>query len=111
MMLWKMQAEPFALASISSEPDGEGGEVVSIAYSMPFSGSIELVRQRATEADANRPGGFLSLTCDTELQFGDVVKRLSDGKSFKVASDVRKSHAAMSFSFWRCQVEEVLPIE
>ena len=115
MMLWKMQAEPFALASIASEPDGEGGflpavwvDGASFKAAITFNSSMEA---RTAEKQGVTSRYTITAPLNAKLEYHDVVRRLRDGKIFRITSDGDdvQTPASASFQFLQVEAEEWIP--
>ena len=72
------------------EPDGSGGKKTVWEDSNPLSAAI--IRDTSTEARIAEAAGTVetytvTVSRSVHLKYHDVIKRLSDGKTFRITSD------------------------
>lgn len=89
-MLYERFYEPCELMEYVSEQDGEGGWKSGWTGTSNFEAAVVL--DTSTEARIAESAGMsrtYTVTCPigTDLGFGSVFKRVSDGKAFRVTSD------------------------
>ena len=103
--------EPFELLKATREPDGEGGHRNIWEADSVFMAAI--VHQSTGEirrAEAEHLSKVFSVFTDkiVQLQHQAVIRRCSDGKTFRITSDGRdrQTPACASFSFARVTAEE-----
>lgn len=77
-----------------SQPDGSGGHVTTWAEGEPFRAAIN--RDTSTEARIAEAAGTVEMYTVTvsrsvHLAYHAVIKRLSDGKTFRITSDNTES--------------------
>lgn len=93
----------------SSVSDGQGGFVTEYVDGALFSAAINLDESIAT-AIANKDGVKAVYTVTTPinavLKFGDIIKRVEDGKVFRVVGKENKTPKISSFQFNTVKVEE-----
>lgn len=90
MSLLSEKTEPCAYINKAIVPDGEGGMVTTWTDGAQFNAAIRL--DSSMQARIGAVAGVTALyTVITprvvNLQFHDVIKRLSDGKIFRITSD------------------------
>lgn len=90
MSLLLSSLEPFAMLDKTIVPDGYGGFMPTWKQGVEFEASA--IFDTSVEARVGAVQGVTSLYTITtsraiNLQYHDVVKRLSDGKTFRVTSD------------------------
>lgn len=89
-MLFETFMEPCVLMERKRVPDGEGGFVVSWTEGAEIEAAI--IMDNSTEARAAEHDGMTSVYTVTTrptaaLDYHDVIKRLSDGRIFRITSD------------------------
>lgn len=107
--LFERMAVPCAIVSRAEAPDGEGGRAVSWEDGEEFPAAV--VHDSSSEARVAERDGAVSgytITCARDLRFGDVVRRLSDGRCFRVTSDAADgaAPACATFAFNQCSAVE-----
>ena len=122
-MLYEQMAQPCILLRARSEPDGEGGFVRVWHEDEAFAASLHRgsgseewrfsVRRRSAQDIGGRQREAVSwlVTTAYALQTGDVFRRVSDGRVFRVCSagtDVYPPDSA-GFFFYQCAAEELDP--
>lgn len=104
MTLYERMMEPFAFMEKVRVPDGEGGYTTTWTVGAEFSAHAAF--DTSIEARTGAAAGVSSLYTVTApkavaLEYHDVIKRISDGKIFRVTSDgddvVTPSMSTMSF--------------
>lgn len=90
MSLLDTQMEKFRYMNMSREPDGEGG--ISVVWSDGAEFTANIRHDNSTQEKIAEKMGVTSLyTVTTKkdicLKFPDVIKRISDGKIFRITSD------------------------
>ena len=90
MSLIDSMSVPCVFMVSTKTPDGSGGYVTKWAEGEPFSAAI--VRDNSTEARIAEAAGTVSVYTVTvpravHLPFHSVIKRLTDGKVFRITSD------------------------
>lgn len=92
-------------------PDGEGGWTTAWAAGAEFDAAIVLdTTMQARRAEAEGVTSVYTVTTDRSLplDFHDVFRRLSDGRTFRVTSDSTDKHTpdVASFQFSQATAEE-----
>lgn len=91
--------EGYVLQDKKREPDGYGGVTETWSDSVTFEGAM--VQDTSIEARSAAASGLTSTyTLTTKrnmvLQYGDHIRRISDGKLFRVTSDGREKKSPLS---------------
>lgn len=107
MSLFHDSLERCVLLDKSRKPDGEGGFTETYTESIEFDAAIDF--NSSMQARIGQKSGVTSLyTVSYErgirLDYHDVFKRLSDGKTFRVTSDGDDKHTPPMASFQFSQV-------
>lgn len=108
-MIWREQMEEFERLAPADVEDGEGGfvpawdpiDVVMCAFSRTMAGE-------SSEGASERPLDRASAVTDKPVLYGDVLRRRSDGETFRcVGGGFAGSEApsCATFSFCRCELE------
>ena len=109
--LYEAMFEPFCYVEKTRVPDGEGGTIITWRDGAEF--QAHAAYDSSIEARTGATAGVSSLytvtaPVSTHLEYHDVVKRLKDGKVFRVTSDgddvVTPEQA--TFSFLQVTAEE-----
>lgn len=90
MSLINVMTENFIILECAEESDGRGGYTTSYTDGDAFSGALTHERTKSTTEGGKRvisSNYTLTTTRDIELSFGDVFRRVSDDKTFRVTSD------------------------
>lgn len=111
MTLFEEMYEPFCYMEKTRVPDGESGTITTWREGMEFRGhaAFDTSIEARTGAAAGVSSRYtLTAPVSVPLEYHDIVKRISDGKIFRVTSDgddvVTPSMA--TFSFHRVEAEE-----
>jgi hypothetical protein len=111
MSLFEEFMTPCVLVEKTRTPDGEGGFVTEWNETVEFNAAI--VHDGTTAARVAEHEGMSSTYTITSaknapLEFHDVVKRISDGKYFRVTSDGTDEQTpdVATFSFSQVSAEE-----
>lgn len=111
MTLFESMYKPFCYMEKTRVPDGEGGTITTWRDGVEFQGHAAF--DTSIEARTGAAAGVSSLYTVTvpktvALEYHDVIKRLEDGKIFRITSDgddvVTPENA--SFSFLQVTAEE-----
>ena len=115
MSLLTQAMEDVVLMEKKREPDGEGGflpavwvDGASFKAAITFNSSMEA---RAAEKDGVTSLYTVTVPKNAKLEYHDVIKRLEDGKVFRITSDGDDKMTPESASFQVIQVtaEEWIP--
>lgn len=111
MSLLDSAMEDVILLSKQSEPDGEGGFITNWAESVKFKAAITFdASMESRIAEKQGVTSRYTVTCplNAKLEYRDVIKRISDGKIFRITSDGddKKTPKSASFSFRQVSAEE-----
>lgn len=93
-------------------PDGEGGFTTSWAEGAPFQAAVTYdgsMQARRAEKEGVTSLYTITTAKNAKLEFHDVLKRLSDGKIFRVTSDgddMQTPDAAMFGQYSQVSAEE-----
>lgn len=92
-------------------PDGEGGWITNWTTGIEFDAAIVMdTTMQARVAESEGMTSIYTVTTDKSLplDFHDVFKRLSDGKTFRVTSDSsdKETPDVASFQFHQVSAEE-----
>lgn len=112
MALYESMYEAFRYMEKTRQPDGEGGYITTWAEGAEFQAHARF--DTSIEARTGAVSGVSSLYTitapkTTELEYHDVIKRVSDGKIFRVTSDgddVVTPVVAQGMSFLQVTAEE-----
>lgn len=83
-------SERFAFMNKARVPDGEGGYSVKWTEGAEFNAAMPLdtsLAARVAEAEGVTNVYTITVSKDIQLEFHDVIKRLSDGAYFRITSD------------------------
>ena len=111
MSLLTQAMEDVVLMEKKREPDGEGGFITEWKDGVKFQAAITF--DSSMQARTAQKQGVTSLYTITtgknaKLDFHDVIRRVSDGKIFRITSDGDDKHtpASASFQFLQVSAEE-----
>lgn len=111
MSLLSNEMEPVVLMERKRTPDGVGGFVTSWVEGAQFKAAITY--DDSTEARIGEKQGVTNRytvlsPLNAKLEYHDVIKRLSDGKIFRITSDGDDSHthSVASFQVSKVSAEE-----
>lgn len=101
----------FVLLDKQSMPDGEGGFIVSWVDSVIFKAAVTFdtsIESRIAEKQGVTSRYTVTTNKNAKLQYHDIIRRLSDGKVFRVTSDGddKQTPKAASFQFLQVTAEE-----
>ena len=87
-------AVKFCLMNKTKIPDGESGFILIWTDGPEFEATMRI--DRSTEAQVARAQGLITgitffVGKTVELEYDDKIKRLSDGKTFRITSDPHKT--------------------
>ena len=115
MSLLTQAMEDVVLMEKKREPDGEGGFTTDWVDGVQFKAAINF--DSSMEARTAEKAGVTSLYTVTvplncKLEYHDTLKRLRDGKVFRVTSDGddKITPASASFQFIQVTAEEWTPV-
>ena len=115
MSLLTQAMEDVVLMEKKREPDGEGGflpaglvDGTSFKAAITFNSSMEA---RTAEKHGVTSRYTITAPLNAKLEYHDVLKRLRDGKFFRVTSDGDdvQTPASASFQFLQVEAEEWVP--
>ena len=116
MSLLTQAMEDVVLMEKKREPDGEGGflpavwvDGASFKAAITFNSSMEA---RTAEKQGVTSRYTITAPLNAKLEYHDVLKRLRDGKVFRVTSDGddKITPASASFQFAQVTAEEWTPV-
>ena len=90
MSMIEESMEPVCFMEKTRTPDGEGGFITAWTEGTEFKASITFdTSMQARIADKQGVSSIYTVTTakNAHLEFHDVIKRLSDGKIFRITSD------------------------
>ena len=95
-------------------PDGEGGFTTDWADGVQFKAAITFnssMEARTAEKQGVTSRYTITAPLNAKLEYHDVLKRLRDGKIFRVTSDGDdvQTPASASFQFLQVEAEEWIP--
>ena len=95
-------------------PDGEGGFTTDWAEGVQFKAAITFntsMEARTAEKQGVTSRYTITAPLNAKLEYHDVVRRLRDGKIFRVTSDGDdvQTPASASFQFLQVEAEEWIP--
>ncbi len=101
----------FVLLDKQSMPDGEGGFIVSWVESVIFKAAVTFdtsIESRIAEKQGVTSRYTVTTNKNAKLQYHDIIRRLSDGKVFRITSDGddKQTPKAASFQFLQVTAEE-----
>lgn len=101
MQLWEMRQEDCVIMDKTTVPDGSGGVITTWTEGAPFKAAIVPSGTQA-QLVALQKGwkGSYDVTTTKSIVFyaGDIFKRVSDGKTFRVTEDGRDNYTPESAS-------------
>ena len=111
MSLLEKAMEDVVLMEKHREPDGEGGFITNWQESINFKCAITFdtsIQARAAEAQGVTSRYTVTTGKNAKLDFHDVIKRLRDGKVFRITSDSddKQTPSSASFQFLQVTAEE-----
>lgn len=109
--LFERLYEPFVPVTVSAMPDGEGGQIKIWTEGEPFDGYARFDdSEERTVGSASAVSSKYTLTVPVtvNLTYHDIVRRVSDGKYFRVTSDGDDviTPPVATFSFLEVKAEE-----
>lgn len=101
----------FVLLDKQSAADGEGGFIVSWVESVIFMAAVTFdtsIESRIAEKQGVTSRYTVTTNKNAKLQYHDIIRRLSDGKVFRITSDGddKQTPTAASFQFLQVTAEE-----
>ena len=95
-------------------PDGEGGFITDWAEGVQFNAAISFdssMEARTAEKQGVTSRYTITAPLNAKLEYHDVLKRLRDGKIFRITSDGDdvQTPASASFQFLQVEAEEWIP--
>ena len=111
MSLLEKAMEEVVLMEKHREPDGEGGFITNWQESITFKCAITFdtsIQARVAEAQGVTSRYTVTTGKNAKLDFHDVIKRLRDGKVFRITSDSddKQTPSSASFQFLQVTAEE-----
>lgn len=111
MSLLSQSYEDVVLLEKRREPDGEGGFIISWVESIVFKAAITFdtsMESRIAEKQGVSSRYTVTTGKGAKLDYHDVIKRLSDGKVFRITSDGddKQTPKSASFQFLQVTAEE-----
>lgn len=111
MSLLKNAYEPCVLLTKDRQPDGEGGFITEWRESVEFECAITFdtsMESRIAEKQGVTSRYTITTSKNAKLEYHDVIKRLSDGKIFRVTSDGddKQTPKSASIQFLQVTAEE-----
>lgn len=96
-------------------PDGEGGFTTDWADGARFKAAISFdssIEARTAEKQGVTSRYTITAQLNAKLEYHDVIKRLRDGKIFRITSDGDdvQTPASASFQFLQVEAEEWVPV-
>lgn len=111
MSLLSQSYEDVVLLEKRREPDGEGGFITSWVESIVFRAAITFdtsMESRIAEKQGVSSRYTITTNKGATLEYHDVIKRLRDGKIFRITSDGddKQTPKLASFQFLQVTAEE-----
>lgn len=111
MSLLTQAMEDVVMLEKKRVPDGEGGFTTDWAEGVQFKAAITFntsMEARTAEKQGVTSRYTITAPLNAKLEYHDVLKRLSDGKIFRVTSDGDdvQTPASASFQFLQVEAEE-----
>ena len=111
MSLLNQAYEDVVLMDKRREPDGEGGFLTEWVESVVFQAAITFdtsMQSRIAEKQGVSSRYTVTTSKSAKLEYHDVIKRLSDGKVFRITSDGddKQTPKPASFQFLQVTAEE-----
>lgn len=97
-MLWKEMSEECVLVGKSVTEDGEGGYSTRFVDAAHFYAALVPLNTEQEKSGASAPHTSLGVTTENELGYGDLFRRVRDGKTFRVVTVPEYSPATFKFS-------------
>ena len=96
-------------------PDGEGGFTTQLAEGVQFKAAISFdssMHARTAEKQGVTSLYTVSVPLNCKLEYHDVLKRIRDGKVFRITSDGddKITPPSASFQFIQVTAEEYVPV-
>lgn len=114
MSLLSQAMEDVVMLEKKRIPDGEGGFTTDWAEGVQFKAAITFnssMEARTAEKQGVTSRYTITAPLNAKLEYHDVVRRLRDGKIFRITSDGDDVHtpASASFQFLQVEAEEWIP--
>lgn len=111
MSLLKDAYEPCVLLVKDRQPDGEGGFITDWTESVEFDCAITFdtsMESRIAEKQGVTSRYTVTTNKNAKLEYHDVIRRLRDGKIFRITSDSddKQTPKMSSFQFLQVTAEE-----
>ena len=111
MSLLKNAYEPVMLLEKIRRPDGEGGFITEWTESVEFEAAITFdtsLESRIAEKQGVTSRYTITTNKGAKLEYHDIIRRLRDGKIFRVTSDGddKQTPKSASFQFLQVTAEE-----
>lgn len=111
MSLLSQSYEDVVLLEKRREPDGEGGFITNWVESIVFQAAITFdtsMESRIAEKQGVSSRYTVTTNKSAKLDYHDIIKRLSDGKIFRITSDGddKQTPKSASFQFLQVTAEE-----
>ena len=111
MSLLTQAMEDVILLDKQSEPDGEGGFITSWVESVVFKAAISFdtsMESRIAERQGVSSRYTVTTNKNAKLEYHDIVRRLRDGKVFRITSDGddKQTPSSASLQFLQVTAEE-----
>lgn len=111
MSLLNQAYEDVVLMDKRREPDGEGGFITEWVESVEFKAAITFdtsMESRIAEKQGVSSLYTITTSKNANLQYHDIIKRLRDGKVFRITSDGddKQTPKSASFQFLQVTAEE-----
>lgn len=111
MSLFIEQMEDCQFLNKTTESDGEGGLITDYTEGAVFKAAITFnntLNAKVAQAQGVKSVYMVTTPLSVNLQYHDVIKRLEDGKIFRITSDGndRRTPKTASFEFRRVSAEE-----
>ena len=97
----------------TSAPDGEGGFITEYVEGAAFKAAITLdttvaasIADAIAQKDVVRSTFNITTPITAKLKFGDIIKRLEDGKVFRITGKENTTPAIATFQFNTVKGEE-----
>ena len=116
MSLLTQAMEDVVLMEKRREPDGESGFLPAVwVDGAPFKAAITFnssMEARTAEKQGVTSRYTVTAPLNAKLEYHDVVRRLRDGKIFRITSDGDdvQTPASASFQFLQVEAEEWIPV-
>lgn len=111
MSLLNQAYEPCVLLDKNRQPDGEGGFITDWTDSVEFDCAITFdtsMESRIAEKQGVTSRYTITTNKNAKLEYHDVIRRLRDGKIFRITSDSddKQTPKSASFQFLQVTAEE-----